>query len=170
MTNYLQNETNNHEDDEDDYDDDYDDESLPIYEADEPSPTKFNLVICEPYNSISHGDINGEINNHYLTIIRFSGKYDYNLIRLIIQNYGLTFNNLQIAECLYLPSQHCVSILKTFWLKLIQRTWKKVYKNKQLINNRRCRPNALKYKEIYGRWPIDCLNYPTLKGMLSYLS
>jgi hypothetical protein len=76
----------------------------------------------------------------------------------------------EIAECIYLPSYHCVAIIKTLWLKLVQRKWKNICKERKLCLLKRANPSALKYREIYGTWPNSCANYPRLKGMLSNLS
>jgi hypothetical protein len=138
------------------------------YEPEEPSLTKYNIVLCELYNKEYHGYIDGEINNHYLTLIRFK-KYDYNYINSS-RIYNHSRFRLEIAESLYLQSFHCVAILKTHWLKLIQRTWKRIYKYRKQILLIRCHPTSLKYREINGRWPNNCSNYPSLKGMLSGLS
>ena len=129
---------------------DYDDE---FYEPEELSLTKYNIVICQL-------NFDEEISDHYLT-----------LYRLKEFNHSLPSNGtkLEIAECIYLPSEHCISILKTIWLKLIQRTWKKIYKERKQIISIRRRPNSIKHREIYGTWPNNCSNYPTLKGMLSNL-
>ena len=129
---------------------------------------EYNIVLCELYNKHYHGYVDGEINNHYLSLIRFK-NYDYNYIN----SFRITDPSryrLEIAECLYLPSSHCISILKTHWLKLIQRTWKKIYKDRKQTLLLRSHPNSLKYREINGRWPNNCANYPTLTGMLSGLS
>lgn len=138
-----------------------------IYEPEEPSLNKFTIVLCEKYNRLLHGPAPKTTNNYYLTFIRFK-QLDMNLI-----NYYKDFSDslkLEIAECIYLPSQHCVAILKTFWLKLIQRAWKRIYKERKICLIRRANPNALKHREIYGTWPKQCSNYPKLKGMLSNLS
>jgi hypothetical protein len=165
MTDYYRDETDN----ESFNNEIAEDEFYPIYDPEEQSLTKYNLVLCERYNRRLHGAISGEINNHYLTLLRFT-EFDYRFIRMILRNHPLSNCKIEIAQCFYLPSEHCVSILKTYWLKLIQRTWKKIYKNRKLIISRRCQPNSLKHKELYGKWPINCIHYPTLKGMLSYLS
>jgi hypothetical protein len=138
-----------------------------LYDPEEPSLTKYNIVLCELYNKEYHGQADGEINNHYLTLVRFT-KYDYNYINSFIMDNPSRFR-LEIAECLYLSSSHCVSILKMHWLKLIQRTWKKIYKDMKLIKLIRSHPNSLKYREIHGNWPNNCSKYPTLRGMLSNL-
>jgi hypothetical protein len=139
-----------------------------IYEPEENSLTKYNIVLCELYNKDYHGYFDGEINEHYLALTRFK-KYDNNYINSYRRSNPSRLR-LEIAECLYLPSSHCVSILKTYWLKLIQRTWKKIYNYRKQTMLLRCHPNSLKYREINGRWPENCSNYPTLKGMLSGLS
>jgi hypothetical protein len=76
----------------------------------------------------------------------------------------------EIAECIVLPSQYNISILKTFWLRLVQRVWKKVFIERKNIIKKRSNPRAIFYREICGRWPNDCIKYPYLKGMLSNLS
>ena len=138
-----------------------------VYEPEEHSLTKFNIVLCEKYNMSLHGQANNEMNNHYLTHTRFK-----QLNMDIINEFKVVSNTLrlEIAECIYLPSEHCISIIKTFWLKLIQRKWKNVYKERKLCISRRCNPNSLKYREINGKWPNNCLNYPSLKGMMFKLS
>ena len=76
----------------------------------------------------------------------------------------------EIAQCIILPSQHNISILKTFWLRLIQRVWKKIYNERKNIIRKRSNPKAIFYREICGRWPDDCVRYPYLRGMLYNLS
>lgn len=142
------------------------------YEHQEISLSKYNLVLCELYDRNIHGNIDGEINYHYLTFTRFK-IIDNNFINNNFVHLMSSFPNrinLEISQCLYLPSQHCVSILKTYWLKLIQRTWKKICRNRKITVLRRSNPNAIKYREIYGKWPNNCIDYPSLIGMLSNLS
>jgi hypothetical protein len=138
-------------------DESYDsDEDELIYDPEEVSLTKYNIVICQ-LNCY-------DINDHYLTLIR---------LKHMDINFQMNYSNdsrLEIAECIYLPSYHCISILKTIWLKLIQRIWKKIYKERKRIISIRRNINSLRYREIYGKWPNNCLNYPALKGMLSKLS
>ena len=57
-------------------------------------------------------------------------------------------------------------VLKTFWLRLVQRTWKKVYKQKMQIVNKRGNIFNLRHREIFGKYPSG-LNYlPGLHGMM----
>lgn len=152
-----------------DSDEDIDNENfdeLLVYEPEENSLTKYNIVLCELYNPELHGTCDGEINYHYLTIVRFK-KFNQNFINSFTEN---RFCRNEIAQCLYLSSQHCVSIIKTFWLRLIQRNWKKIISERSAIIRKRCNPISIEYREIHGVWPKNCINYPGLKGMLSKLS
>jgi len=89
----------------------------------------------------------------------------------IIRNYNNIITRphyiqIQIAKVIYLAGQECVAILKTFWIKLIQRTWKKIYKKRSIIFALRMLPNSLIYKQIHNKWPDSCANLPSLKGLL----
>lgn len=72
----------------------------------------------------------------------------------------------EIGLKLYLSGGECVAILKTFWLRIIQRTWKKVYSKRVACLNRRIRISSLNHRTMTGRWPDDCLVLPTIHGML----
>jgi len=156
-------------DNENDTDDEFEDDGIvyeDFYEYDELSRTKYNLVLCEKYNKLLHGIIDGEINNHYLTHFRLK-----NINNHFIEIVKLQYPNVrtEIAECLILNSDHCVSIIKTFWLRLIQRTWKKICNERKNIIKKRSKPTSILYREIFGQWPDDCLRYPLLRGMMSNL-
>jgi hypothetical protein len=60
-------------------------------------------------------------------------------------------------------------VLKTHWLRLIQRNWKRVYQERQQILINRCTCLSLQYREISGRYPFGLNNIPGLRGMLSSL-
>ena len=76
----------------------------------------------------------------------------------------------EIAECLMLESQHSVAIIKTIWIKLIQRKWKKVYAEHKAVIRLRMSYSSLKTREITGRWPQSCCYLPTLYALLSDLN
>ena len=180
-------------------DDSYDDDEQDIiYESDEPTFTKYTIILCELYNHFIHGITeNVSVNSHYLVSWRFKQLnmcyiddiasdenqryaefYETNhpCIRkhLIYKNYKNiivreNYIKPEIALCIYLPTNECIAILKTFWLKIIQRKWKNIIKQRNYIIQKRCNLNELKHRELLGRWRRDCYYYPTLKGMLSDL-
>ncbi len=130
----------------------YDDEILLNYG--EKSKTKYNIVLCEHYNGRIHGPMD-RLEDQFLVISCFK-KYDYDSIseladfyndnyfnrvkqvtpHTIIRNYKSIITNEnyiqpEIAECHYLPGGECVCIKKTFWLRILQRKVKNLYKKKR---------------------------------------
>jgi hypothetical protein len=130
----------------------YDDEILLNYG--EKSKTKYNIVLCEHYNSRIHGPVD-RLEDQFLVISCFK-KYDYDYIsdmaefyndnyfkrvkqvipHAFIRNYKSIITNEnyiqpEIAECHYLTSGECVCIKKTFWLRILQRKLKNLYKKKR---------------------------------------
>ena len=75
----------------------------------------------------------------------------------------------EIGEYIILPTQEAIAILKTFWLRIIQKKWKKVFQERKNVIRQRCYLSNLSIREIRGRWPSSCYNLPGLKGMLSDL-
>lgn len=72
---------------------------------------------------------------------------------------------IEIAELNYLEREECTAIFKTFWLKIVQRAWKRIYKKRKEIIDKRKSFSAIKYREIHGKWP-DNLNYlPSIKDI-----
>jgi hypothetical protein len=151
-----------------------DDEDLELYDPEEISPSKFNLVLIHEFNESLQTSIYGnykDVTCNYLVICRFKNNTKFCSIVDCYSNIIPEYYRpkLEIAECQYLISGHCVGILKTFWIRLIQRTWKKIFKLRKICLTKRRHISSLKYKELYGKWPINCLNYPSFKGMLNYL-
>jgi hypothetical protein len=155
-----------------------------VYDPEEVSLTRYNISLCEIYNSRIHGAVNSDVLYHYLVHSRYK-KFDIDYINEdatyiqneyaylpnqnhdIIRNYKEIISNNyikpEITECIYLDSGHCVGIKKTYWIKLIQRTWKNICKKREKIDRLRCHPNSLTHREITGKWPENCLCIPKLK-------
>ena len=90
----------------------------------------------------------------------------------IIRNYNHIVSRphyiqLHIAKVIYLSGSECVAIIKTFWLKIIQRTWKKIYKQRCNIQTLRKLPSSQFYRERHGKWSDNCYNLPSLYGLLA---
>ena len=184
----MNNDTSDYDSD-DSYDSDYYEEL--IYDYDENSATKYNIVLCELYNSKLHGKTNNnDVNNNYLLINRIK-KLDINFINSLtkglnndyierqqqiiphkfIKNYEniITRPNYikpEIGETITLQSGHTVCIIKTLWIKLIQRAWKRIFEKRKQMFKMRCQLRSLKYREVTGRWPENCRYFPTLQGLL----
>jgi hypothetical protein len=132
-------------------------------------------------------DSNDEENTKLIDLYRY--KYSVlfrstsfmNNDHCLIRNYHniiKSFYYIQphIVECIYLPEpgSECVAILKTFWLKIVQRVWKKIYK--QRMDLLKSVP-MLRMREIVG---VNCNGYnncfrydkihiPGIRGMLHEL-
>jgi hypothetical protein len=166
-----------------------------IYEPDEAGSTRFTIALCELFNEKIHGYTLSDVKYHYLVNTRFkkldmkcinehtnfinnSYIYDTNLQHNIFKNYSnmiLKGKHIkpQIVEVLYLKDDrgfdYCVAIIKTFWIKIIQRAWKNICVKREEINCKRASISALHYREIHGKWPDNCIQYPGLRSMLSNL-
>jgi|LakMenEpi03Aug12_release.lakeMendotaPanAssembly.Ray.scaffolds.fasta_scaffold369849_2 hypothetical protein len=90
----------------------------------------------------------------------------------LIRNYhniirSANYIKPEIAECFNLPTGEYIAIIKTMWIKFIQRKWKKVFAARQHIIKCRSCPSSLSTRQLTGYWPQHCLRMPGLKGMLS---
>ena len=183
-------------DDNTEYDDDSDIDDDIIYDPEEPSETRYNIVLCELHNPKIHGiDPVSNVSCHYLVDCRFK-KLNMEIINAnasiiknvysrlittrnsrtnshpIYKNYTNivarnTYIKPEIAECIYLETHECVAVLKTVWIRLIQRTWRNVIRKRGVVIQKRTNPRALYNRQITGNWPSDCAFYPGLRGMLS---
>jgi hypothetical protein len=57
------------------------------------------------------------------------------------------------------------AVIKTYWIRLIQRHWKKTFTEKKRILNQRKKLISLIHFEYYGKWKTRSI--PSIKGMLS---
>ena len=73
------------------------------------------------------------------------------------------FINLDIVDVKTLENGEMVGIKKTFWLKIIQRLYKKVYRERKKIIYLRKTPRALYYRRANGVWPKYCVRLPVYK-------
>lgn len=146
-----------------------------------------NLTSYEEYDTDSEYDSDDEINDYGICKIdqdikflkeMYSQEANLNLINMeshpTIRNYTNIVTNSnyikpEIGLYIILPTQESIAILKTFWIRIIQKKWKKVYKERQNIIKKRCNYNNLSFRELTGRWPDICFNLPSIKGMLSNL-
>ena len=160
------------------------------------SQNKFALIICELHNKNIHGfteESDANVQGHYLVRETFDqANVNLNKVHKICRLYSRQYRHLkrnlldhpilrnypaivasnkyiqpQIAECIYLSGDERVAILKTHWIRLIQRNWRRVYLERERIVRLRCDPRQLQHRQITGSWAKDCLHVPTLQGLLS---
>lgn len=71
----------------------------------------------------------------------------------------------EIGEVVLLPTLEEIAILKTFWLRIIQKKWKKVFQERKRILHLRSNPLSILHNRIYGKWADNCDYLPGLHGM-----
>ena len=130
------------------------------------------------------------INNHFLIYTTFSPDEFYNnnykseekyfqryrqaqYQRMYLQythpglrNYTQKYNRLEIVKYHILTvgdSRYHIAYLKTFWLRIVQRCWKKVYKTRQEILKGRSSIKALVERMTTGSWPKHLQTWPQFK-------
>ena len=120
-------------------------------------------------NQITHiSDIQWLYKNEYSSISTTQFKHK------TIRNYHNIISRPdyikpEIGECIELATGEQVVIIKTVWLKIIQRKWKQVFAKRLQIEKYRTSPSSISHRQVTGKWPDYCNNLPGLKGMLSNL-
>jgi hypothetical protein len=101
----------------------------------------------------------------------FKFSFDLVLQYLHLYNSGMYVNNSQSLEIikLYIQDNVYIAIIKTFWIKIIQRTWKRIMKERYRILQVRKRLNSIHYREKTGMFPLEIRYLPNLYGMLCSL-
>lgn len=125
---------------------------------------KYYLGICQyiPYRNI-HLLVNSVsprvyFRNEQSDILRYLTNYSIIRVRQPV---------IEIMK-LYITQDESYSvILKTFWIRIIQRCWKKVFRQRIHIIQTRRTWMFQKIKEMSGRYPSGYNQLPELKGMLS---
>ena len=57
-------------------------------------------------------------------------------------------------------------VIKTFWLRIVQRTWKRSYGERREILRKRCSIMALRHRELRGRYPVGMNALPSAVSMI----
>ena len=151
-----------------DYDDPYDDDLLDIDDDSEDYLiNRHNYGILESFINFTK-----PISEQYFDVVY---NTDYKKIHDFIRNYKTIISNKnyltpQIMEIIILKGNEHVAILKTFWIRCLQRCWKRLVKKRTIILSLRKQPKIIKYKEVHGVYPTTCHIWPQVKGMWYNLS
>lgn len=169
----------------DEYDDDDDDDLM--YDADELSPTKLNIVLCELYNEKIHGG-NKKLNYHYMVVGAFR-NFDIHYLNRMSRFYNRSYLNKldkitphscirnykqivtrsnyvkpEIAQTILLPGGEQICILKTFWIRLIQRAWRRIFQERHVVIRMRSNPRYILNRQLGRR----SRGITSLRGMLNF--
>lgn len=92
-------------------------------------------------------------------------KYEFKDVTNYLQTYSLSYVHepkVHIMKLIIQEDGTCNVVLKTFWLKIVQRKWKSVYKKKQEYIRKMTRRSNLFARELGKRFYC-----PTLSGMMA---
>lgn len=112
------------------------------------------IVLLNVVSPISFFSYNLKQIINYLTaysIVMINSPKKIHIMKLYINPVDKTYN----------------AILKTHWLRIIQKKWKKIMNERYEIINKRKRLFSILYFENHGRYPNGLNYFPRLRGMLS---
>ena len=100
--------------------------------------------------------------------------FPYQIIRNYLYDFsieGCAVNDIGIIQLDIDPVYQVYRVIvKMFWLRIIQRTWKRIFKKRQIAIVQRRSLLAQHYFELHGRYPYPCHTLPTIHGMISFLA
>ena len=112
----------------------------------------------------------------YILLSSISAKsflnYDIGDVCRYLIDYSLSYitnPNIHIMKLLIRDNGVYNVILKTHWLRLVQRRWKNIYKERQRIIRERSNIKNILLCEINGKFNNYLDHYPSLNGMLNNL-
>lgn len=97
-------------------------------------------------------------------------EYPYSSIMYYLREYSLFYLNKNRFEIMKLKihpiTGEYIVELKTFWLRIVQRTWRRILRERQDIIKKRCSITNIKHRTIYGRYLPGLNVLPGLIGMI----
>jgi len=128
----------------------------------------YELALCERFKPLIHGldeSSSAGITGHYLVYSTIDLdeylSHEYEAEERRLRRYGIGLEIVQIAELS--PGQEQVAYLKTFWLRIVQRCWKKVFKARKELIRKRSGVKALQERQRTGKWPLLLREYPAFR-------
>jgi hypothetical protein len=100
--------------------------------------------------------------------------YNSEIVGLYLTEYDTTtirneISSVELMKLYTIPNGECVVVVKTYWIRIIQRVWKRIYKENAHKNKVRRTTESLRYFEIHGRYADAAKHVYGLSGMLSFL-
>lgn len=94
-------------------------------------------------------------------------KYQYiDILKYLVQYSVNRINrpNVHILQVHVDANNAYNVVIKTFWLKIIQRAWKRTFAERVQILNKRKNPASIQYRNLNGKWKYN--NMPSIRGLL----
>jgi hypothetical protein len=99
-------------------------------------------------------------------------SYEIDDIAQYLAQYSIC-NILRTLPCVHImqldikPDGEYCAIIKTFWLRIVQRAWKKQFSKRQTVIRSRGNIAAQRHFELTGTYPRELRNIPGLRGLLA---
>jgi len=128
----------------------------------------YHLGLCKNYEySIKHPYVLLNVVN-----VKSFFKYHIDSILMFLAGYSLVYVSEPVIDIIqvhhYKSDNYQIvydCIIKTHYLRLIQRCWKRQLRIREQIKKQRMGINSLMYRELNGRWPNGLNAMPGLYGM-----
>ena len=117
---------------------------------------------CQPNRNV-YLVMSSSISLHTFYQHKFTDVIHYLWLYSIIRT---TQSRFEIMQLHILPNGIYNVILKTFWLRIVQRTWKRIFRERQEIWRKRMTMASLRHRELRGRYPSHINNLPSIFGMI----
>ena len=123
---------------------------------------KLTRMLCKPHDALAkYACARSEYLSHLISEKPNSEIKNYISIATQTSQYYP-----QIVEKVRLPGEEDVAIIKTMWLRLVQRAWKRVFNQRKHIMRKRMSNKELRLRECNGTWSSSAITLPGLQGML----
>ena len=136
-----------------------------------PEHLKDKWIVMDTINkeNFYHDGVTDELTNFY----RYHTRSYLYLNHPIFPNYVNIIRNkkyatIDIFEMKCLPTLEIIGVKKTFWIRMIQRRWKKLYKERLNIIQNRKNPKASKFRQLYGRWSDELSYLPSICDIINF--
>jgi hypothetical protein len=101
------------------------------------------------------------------SFLEYSGDQIYSYLKHFVDPFKQFNGKLEIMKLDIIPSNGYYSVtLKTHWIRLIQRNWKRIFKRRQTLIRYRTFPPVQRVFELTGKYPAGLNILPSLQGML----
>jgi hypothetical protein len=111
-------------------------------------------------------------NNLLLNAISAKSFYKYSFIHVLKYLYYYSLvrlyqPNVEIMKLYILNDGTYSVVLKTHWIRLIQKHWRKALQMRKQIMKKQMHVRSLHYREIHGKFPYGLNNMPVLTGLMN---
>lgn len=131
-----------------------------------------STIELEEFEELGFDDIIDMLREGYHSYLSVWGDNRMERAHPFIRNYERIISNnsyikLDIVAVDELTGMEQVAYLKTHWIRLVQRRWKKIHRERKEMLAKRATPRALQIRETTGKWPKELQVWPSFKLGLS---